>query len=296
MSDFCYMTLEDWKDKISGFGNTLFMGIDMFQTIYVSIPERDEDNKLTGKYNVVDIGVPQTEIYEMFLNLNDEVAFAGKYYEEDSLKTAYQLHKFNMKIRQIVSMNRYKYLNLIKSMGYDYNPIWNVDGTEKHSTLTADGNTTNATTQTGSIINNSASNASGSGIETPGTITNKGSTYNSGQNLIPESETSQTQTSNSNSSQSSGTSTTSFDNYTSTITTSHEELGAEGSRFNADTAFGFDSPNADNFFTETTVRAGNIGITATQDLLEKEREIASFSIIKEFFNDITPYITLGVYL
>ena len=45
----------------------------------------------------------------------------------------------------------------------------------------------------------------------------------------------------------------------------------------------------------TLTRKGNIGVTTSQQMLESEREIARFNLLKEFFEELNRYITLSAW-
>ena len=45
----------------------------------------------------------------------------------------------------------------------------------------------------------------------------------------------------------------------------------------------------------TLTRKGNIGVTTTQQMIQAEREVAVFSIVEIFLEDIAKIILLGVY-
>ena len=47
--------------------------------------------------------------------------------------------------------------------------------------------------------------------------------------------------------------------------------------------------------SHTLTRSGNIGVTTTQQMLESERELANFNILKDFFDELSKEILLGVY-
>lgn len=45
----------------------------------------------------------------------------------------------------------------------------------------------------------------------------------------------------------------------------------------------------------TLTRKGNIGVTTSQQMIESEREVARFNLLKEFFEELNHYITLGIW-
>ena len=211
----------------------------------------------------------------------------------------------------------------------DYNPIWNVDGTETKTIVTQYGKvTTMAKNTTDTTTYNSE-------LEMAYDSTNK-TTYNSNEtaeqltdgkyntthghiitqtepqtdnaiaafdsvNPVPHSETILTQHSDTNS----GTDQIAIsDGKKKTDRGGYDELARDGKDTNthsgtdslARTGSDTDTLSGTDSTTETTIRGGNIGVTMTQQLLTAEQSFWSqYSFFDMWFSDIAEELTLSIY-
>ena len=57
----------------------------------------------------------------------------------------------------------------------------------------------------------------------------------------------------------------------------------------------FEVINNTNVLEHTLTRSGNIGVTTSQQMLQSERDIANFSVIFSYLEEIANYILLPIY-
>ena len=176
-----------------------------------------------------------------------------------------QILKLAKRIRAILELNKYKYLKWIDTMGYAYNPLWNVDGSESYQFIDKHGNIIRNNTP---ILQTDTTNQV---ITYDGNLrdgTKSSSTY---QGLAPVDDPhalySKSEEIYNN-----------IDQLTDSINgTVHAVTGGDFSHI------------------EKRVRQGNIGVTQTTQLIESERELVRFNLIQEFFDDINKQILVGLY-
>lgn len=183
------------------------------------------------------------------------------------------------KIRLNLLTNIYKYSKTYETTVLEYNPLWNVDGTEireiereKDGTNTDNYNEQNELKKTGTIANSKKGNDK---TEERGTSTNIQSKttfdtsnfYDTEKNVETPNidnttiyDSTNTQTNN----------TTDLDKHTGSKSNTYGESGKE---------------------TETLTRQGNIGVTKTTELLADQRQLVDFSFIEwaihQIVNDFT---------
>lgn len=211
----------------------------------------------------------------------------------------------------------------------EYNPIWNVDGTETKTIVTQYGkvttmakNTTDTTTYNSELkmeydsTNKTTYNSNETAEQltdgkyntthghvvtiTEPTTTNQVSAFDS-VTYVNQSQTSATQHSDTNS----GTDQIAIsDGKKKTDRGGYDELAREGKDTNthsgtdslARTGSDTDTLSGTDSTTETTTRGGNIGVTMTQQLLTAEQSFWSqYSFFDMWFSDIAEELTLSIY-
>lgn len=222
-----------------------------------------------------------------------------------------------------------KWKHWLEMWTIDYNPIWNVDGTETHTIVTQYGKVTTMTKNT------TDTTTYNSELEMEYDSTNK-TTYNSNEtaeqltdgkyntthghiitqtepqtdnaiaafdsvNPVPYSETILTQHSDTNS----GTDQIAIsDGKKKTDRGGYDEQARDGKDTNthsgtdslARTGSDTDTLSGTDSTTETTIRGGNIGVTMTQQLLTAEQSFWSqYSFFDMWFSDIAEELTLSIY-
>lgn len=211
----------------------------------------------------------------------------------------------------------------------EYNPIWNVDGTETKTIVTQYGkvttmakNTTDTTTYNSELkmeydsTNKTTYNSNETAEQltdgkyntthghvvtiTEPTTTNQVSAFDS-VTYVNQSQTSATQHSDTNS----GTDQIAIsDGKKKTDRGGYDELARDGKDTNthsgtdslARTGSDTDTLSGTDSTTETTTRGGNIGVTMTQQLLTAEQSFWSqYSFFDMWFSDIAEELTLSIY-
>lgn len=222
--------------------------------------------------------------------------------------------ELSSRMRAIFNLNKGKYLKLLDLQGLSYNPLWNVDGKEIRQTLENEG------------VNDVTSNAFSSdhgGTAEDVTSTHKTTPYDSttlkteyvdtkqgGQTSLSgipqygyDSTTEQwTRTDGSLSNLSGETMSASGSVNETTYKHNNAENGITDTTYGkdyvvqaVDTAFGQMLVGGDKMHVEKYIRQGNIGVTKSTELIEAEREILRFSVLKEFFDDLNEQILVGIY-
>lgn len=150
-----------------------------------------------------------------------------------------------------------KWTKLYETTVLEYNPIWNVDGTE--TTTTASQHTiTTDTTHANTFVTSTELGRRSTTRE------RKEFPYDSDTGSPTESET------------------VTEDPATDTRTDTHPETVSDH------------ETNTDQY-TVTHERHGNIGVTMTQDLIRKEREVSEFLLYEVVLPDVANFLTIPIY-
>lgn len=235
-----------------------------FEHIYVPILTRDstthapvvgDDGNFVVTYH--DIGVSYGELADMYMTLYgyNVLSVPLPRPEIDPLGYTNGRNMAAKKIKSILTLNKYKYLKWIDSMGYAYNPLWNVDGSESFQYIDTHGNVTRTNTpilQTQQELKTAPYDS-----ETYKATNETINTYSGTQSTDTETHAQVTDAS--------------LDGPVHAIT------------------------GGDYSHIEKRVRQGNIGVTMTSQLIEAERELVKFNLIQEFFNDVNKQLLVGVY-
>ena len=231
-----------------------------FQTIM--IPVRDYDSqtqKLSDTYTYHNVGMTCEQLSDIYW-----AEYSGHYFLGAGCgKTIVQDVNFITKrCKSIFKKNYGKYLRLVEMEGLEWNPLWNVDGTEIRQILENEGTTDITVTPDSRTLTHSTASYDDS-EKTEWTETDSGST-----------------------------STTYTHNHAKNTVNGVE---AEYTVDADDTAFGYGLSGGGKMHVEKYVRQGNIGVTKTTELIEDARRSLQFSVIQEFFRDINKVILIGIY-
>lgn len=192
-------------------------------------------------------------------------------------------------ITMLYKQREFKYDKLWRSETIQYNPIKNYDMTEESTDTTeydtedkiTFGSTQERTPDLEKTTDTEYKPHVKTQVETDNTTTDKVTAYdtntfaNDKQNII-DSTTTTTPILGTNNK---GDETNTTETETGKDTTKH--TGADTTTHKGDTTL-----------SHELTRSGNIGVTTTQQMLEQERNIADFSTIEIFFNDIAKEISL----
>lgn len=234
-------------------------GVPLFRDIYLPVKPVTQ-NGMSENPTYVNIGFAPKQIAKMYADYYGLNYLVVPYtdIDTDTNKSA----KLTSKIQSVVYANLYKYLKNIELLGYEYNPMWNVDGTEIYSYADFDHFDT---VDVGHTVTHQAGN----------THTEQVTTYDGDyKNLSKSIDQWATQ-----------------DNQTVTRTRTLSGIDVPTDALGNELT----DKSPDNYHTEKKVRSGNIGVTTTSQLIAGERENFKYSILEEFFRDINEQILVGIY-
>lgn len=295
--------IEDWADRYPGYGlSQLFyqsLNPNIFANIYVAIrhnPENSTESE-TETWNYYNVGANTNDIAEYFGTKYGLNYFAYNFESGADCAT------LESRIESIYKANLYKYRKLIESMGYTYNPLFNVDGIELYSNAESLGNSTSEQQPTGEL-------KTVSGTENQNTVGDSTTThyvnpYDKNDNTAnfindrtTQSAITQKQTFGEGTNAYKDTTTVSHksaDNYKYNDDTGEWEKDGLFGIKKADVAFGINFGGPERFYAEKRIRQGNIGVTKSTELLRDQRDIVRFNILDEFFKDLEPHIVVGIF-
>ena len=233
----------------------------LFGDVWIPILLRDSDHSPhiddngNFAFTYQNVGFSAQQLADAYWTLYARNMLVSPLNTKDFAALSDSVNNLSTRIKSVFLMNKYKYKKWIDIMGYAYNPLWNVDGTESYQFIDKHGNVTNTNTP---ILTNS--------------VENQTSTYDS---TAYRADTKQINTYSGT--QSTNTETR-FEITTDSITGPvHNIVGGDFSHI------------------EKRIRQGNIGVTETTALLTHERELVRFNLIQEFFDDINKQILIGIF-
>lgn len=297
-------TIEDWDNYMVGSAsqldilfNRLFDNGNIFQNIYVAIRNNPQNStqEENPTYTYYNVGHSTDEITRYFVTKYGLNYFA---YRPDN---GDEFAELKMKLLGIYNANEYKYRKLIETLGYKYNPIWNVDGIELYSNAEALGDSTSVNTPKGTIttsnnpttthyVNPYDQNGSSSSMSVESK--DEVSSNSTKQKFLDPDSQAEGKDAYSNTTDISHKS---AKNYTYNETTGEWEEDELFSIKQSDVAFGITFNGPERLYAEKRIRQGNIGVTMTQQLLEAERNLVNFNILDVFFKDIEKDLIVGLY-
>ena len=292
---------------------------------------------MPDEYTYTRIGYTTDEIadiYETLYSRNFLSVPLIKQQVEGETPYATSLRELTRKIQNIYKLHQAKYLKDAEAMGFEWNPLWNVDGVEKYTSLDNSGvNDTNKTktygthtdsgestvggyTDTGSNSNvrTGGESRSGSSSETH-EDTNSVTTFDSNEfnnndhNSGSRNVTGSSETTNYNNVTDTGAESVIHGSHTDsnsvtygahtdtddTTITHHNALNNGAEYSGGVDGFGNTVKGGDKYHTDIKERHGNIGVTKTTELLQDAIELYRFNILQEFFNDINEQLLVGIY-
>ena len=152
--------LDEWENKIIDlfFTSSNYFGDYMLPIDY---------------YGYITSAPSVTKIEQMLFNEHGERYIFDRYFEwftkwdGDSNDIEFLNRQINNDIKVCIKENMYKWKNLLKSMELEFNPLWNVDGTEETvRTLEQDGTVTNAKTGTETDVKTGTQSNAKTGYDT----------------------------------------------------------------------------------------------------------------------------------
>ena len=174
--------------------------------------------------------------------------------------------------------NKYKYEKLIASMNFDYNPIENYKMTESGTDTHSYGERNTKHTPDGvedKVTTSSNVSSSSTSQDTLNTTTKTSSTTFDSSTQDPTSQTEVT----GNPSSTASSSSTGSNTVTTLIKNGYTDVTTQ----------------KDDTTNHTFTRAGNIGVTTSQQMIESERQLVDFNVIDIYFKDVTKLFLSGVW-
>lgn len=253
-----------------------------FSSIYVPYEKLEATGEVRKSY--INIGLSLTDIVTDFYAAysNRFIGFSIK--DDIDAQRAVTRYRIKACVQGIMDRNKYKYLKLIETLGYTYDPIANYDMNETSGTWNNDGGMTQTTTPTGKT--KVTSTPSGS-YENEHYKTQYDDTGKTDANLESYDKTLY------NGNYKEENVTEYLDNANVKVVTEHDGINKEISAEND--IYNIGSGELDSFSGSKLRRYGNIGVTTSQQMIESQRKLVRFNIIQELFNDLEKEILLNVY-
>lgn len=294
--------IEDWHDTIIenvGYLESLFDDIlqpnNIFRYIYVSIrmnpvAEVDQENP---QYEYINVGFTVEQISEYF-----NTRYGMNYFLYDfAIESDY--NKLKSRMLSIYNANFYKYKKLIEVMGYRYNPLWNVDGSELYSNMESIGNSSNERKPSGKIRTTSGTLSEGTiGDSTTENYKNPFDSNASGDPSYLTDKTVQNAITTEQEYLNNYSDKSTIDNLPAQRYFESEGQITKSGLYDMaakDSAFGVSLEGAERYYAEKRIRQGNIGVTKSTELIEAQREAVRYNILDEFFRDLYTEVVVGIY-
>lgn len=293
--------------------STKYSGSYLFSTMYIPVKVVTAAG-ISDTYSYINIGLSPSELAVLYWTKFSGYYLLGDYCDKDFI---FQVDKIKLRITAIFQENLGKYLKLLELQGYEYNPLWNVDGTEIRQNLENRGvnnieyggldtivgtqyrdtkTTRNTSTYDGLSKEEWNDENAGNGVApvanaveyvreiTEGTDKGKLEVVAPSLSGKPESVLYNTNGHKSG---------TKYIHQTAKNIVDGSEVDYAVAA--SDTAFGTALVGADKMYLEKYIRQGNIGVTKTTDLIESQRNLLKYSIVSEFFKDINEAILIAIY-
>lgn len=256
----------------------VFVPYEEFKTQYFDLNYFRGINQILGERNFESVlGFSEEMLDEYFTDLHGDSIYAYPINTPITTDTAIDFtQKIDRIIKRTVRANKFKYLAGLEVFAADYNPIENYNMTEKEASgLKVDKNKTKTGTDDGYKTVNSVR---GSKVTETQVAPFDSSTYNNQQKVIEKYEGAENP----------GT-TTAIEGH---LTSESEPTNSKGTSLGETHSIGTDNNTVND---RVLTRAGNIGVTTTQQMLTQELELKRLNIIEELFSDIKKAICLSVY-
>lgn len=261
-----------------------------FDSIYIPVKKPTESG-MPESYTWENIGLSFEEIGKIYNDLYGENFIVERLTPAGAYEYLNSIAALGRRIKSVLEINKQKYLGLIELNGYTYNPLYNVDAEEIYSSLENQG-VTDETVATGE------NRVTFSSVDTQ-TQTQKNTYEGTLKDAETVTTTADPDTDADGNPQNNYTRTRAEpEDNTTERTYTHHNADNNGSDYTvsaADNAFNQAITGGDKYHTDKRIRRGNIGVTASQDLIEKSRITVRFSILQEFFDDINKQILVGIF-
>ena len=288
-----YDTVEGWEDDyFPGVVTDIITDVyddydDKFEHIYVVVEVNDSYGAKTT--TIEDVGFTKAQLAKDFIDLyNERLMFMPRYYGAPADHyEAYTRSYSRMKdsLETCFRTNLWKYLKLLETLGYSYDPISNYDMQE----ISGDAEKEGAREDNKSIRGQQVTTETAPELKTSTYTTTfdddtagrlegysvqeyEGS-YKVDAGNVPIKETKKFY-------EGDNPGETSTLTHTNQVTLTQDEIT---------------TPSADKAYTHKLIRRGNIGVTSSQELIKAQRELVKFSLEREILNDMADALLLKVW-
>lgn len=314
--DYLYDTPYDIQSNLLTFlfGEcTKFNGSKLFSTVYIPV-KTVTDQGLSENYSYINVGLSPAEIAKLYWQKYSGMSLLGNYVGNSDEA---QINTILDGFYSVFLENLGKYLKWIEVHGYEYNPLWNVDGTEIRQEIENSGindieyggidsnvgaqyrdtkTTRNTATFDGTTKKEWEDTSGGDGVAPAANAVEYVREITEG---ADKGKLEVVAPSLSGSPESVLYNTNGHKNSTKYIHQMAKNI-VDGTEVDyavaaSDTAFGTALVGADRMHLEKYIRQGNIGVTKTTELIQAQRDLVRFSLIQEFFDDVNGPNLIGIY-
>ena len=285
----------------------------LFDSVYIPV-KLVTSTGMAANYSYINVGLNATEMANLYWQKYSGMSLLGNYVGKSA---DYQFNAILYAFSAVFYENLGKYLKWIEVHGYEYNPLWNVDGTEIRQEIENSGindieyggidsnvgaqyrdtkTTRNTATFDGTTKKEWEDTSGGDGVAPAANSVEYVREITEG---ADKGKLEVVAPSLSGSPESVLYNTNGHKNSTKYIHQTAKNI-VDGSEVDyavaaSDTAFGTALVGADRMHLEKYIRQGNIGVTKTTELIQAQRDLVRFSLIQEFFDDVNGPNLIGIY-
>lgn len=297
-SPFYYASVYDWQQKeiteglgvypiSSGIGSALTLTDldDLIENIYFAYDVMNSNG--TFSTQIANVGIAAEDLIKDFLVIYQERLVASPFYQSHATtEWDYVVRHIKDQIVAAFNINMAKYIKLLESMGYKYDPTANYDMTEisgdaqKEGALEDNKSIRGAKTKTETAPELRTTHYTSTYDDTAtGRLDNYDvQTYEGTYAIDPDTNVPVKVTKEFYEGENPGDTVTRT--HTNQVSLTQDEIT---------------TPTADKANTHKLIRRGNIGVTTTQQMIEAQRELVKFSLEREILKDIEDAILLKCY-
>lgn len=293
--DDWYSSLSTTRENVNNLTDVFLSFLEtnnVFYYIWVAVRDNPSYAEQEEHFSYYNVGFTPEEITKYFA-----LKYGLNYFAYNFNNPA-QIDILKEKMGIIYKANLYTYRKLIESMGYQYNPLFNVDGVELYSNAESLGDSTTTRDPDGYINSTTGNGATGNQATSTKHFVNP-TNDNSESSAYMNDKTVQDSITNhqdfSNYDETSTLSHASADNYKLNTTTGEWEKDGLFSIKQDDVAFGVAFNGPERFYAEKRIRQGNIGVTKSTELLRDQRELVKFNILDVFMKDLEKDLVVGIF-
>lgn len=254
---------------------------DFTKNIYITVETLT--NEGAKQTTIANIGFDEDDIVEDFVSLYFERLVMQPYYDnDDGVYNSYS--RLSNVAKSEMRINKYKYLKLLETLGYTYDPTANYDMVETSGDAEKEGKLDQKKTIQGDkVTTESAPEIKSSEYtttfddDTTGRL--KGYVVQEYNGTYPVD----------------GNVPVKITKERYEGTNPGEVVTSEHSSQASLTMDNITTPTADKAKVHKLIRKGNIGVTSTQELIEKQRDLVRISLEQEILNDLEKVLLLNSY-